>query len=405
MCGIVGVVYGPGGCRDEWTPSEAAELMFKGVEHRGRDAFGWMHYSGGGGSIALRKFAETASAGLDKLKPESEYGIPDDVEWWIGHVRLATHGTELNSVNNHPIVHGQIMGVHNGICYNYKEVLAQTGREHSKAEVDSEAIFAAINKYGIREGLDKLDALAATVWVDRAEPNVVYMATVDANPLCVATSKTGAVYFASEAHILESLGIEFEGEIWRLDDFSIAIWEDAKLQEYSYWADAQEQYLKHQRMGWGGYGGGWHWSDDDIEFTPSTKTTNDEHLDSTINCLDCGSSCSRWETYKAHADEVSCPRCGSDQLVDVYGRIWDGWDSEIGSGDGLTPDEIRRAEIAEALDKEADLILEHGKVYTVEEALANEMLNIPKQTADEQLANGEMTVEEWERINAAAASS
>lgn len=241
MCGIVGVVYGPdGSVAERITPATAAKSMFTNVEHRGKDAFGWMHNTGSG-KIQLRKWAQPATKGLHKLEAAHRHGIPDKTDWWIGHVRLATHGTPNYTHNNHPIVHGNIMGVHNGMVYNYTKVLRDTGRQYPKADVDSEALFAAIDKYGIVDGLDKIDSLAALVFVDKRDPTTIYLATCDANPLIVARSKQGATYFASESWILDKLELEWEEEPWKMADYTILTIKDGVEVEYAHWADPKEK--------------------------------------------------------------------------------------------------------------------------------------------------------------------
>jgi len=67
---------------------------------------------------------------------------------YIGHCRLKTKGSELNNVNNHPIVRKEVVGVHNGMIGNddhlfdiYKKTFPRNG------EVDSEIIFALIEHF------------------------------------------------------------------------------------------------------------------------------------------------------------------------------------------------------------------------------------------------------------------
>ena len=340
MCGIVGVVYGPNGAAaEDWTPAEAAELMFPNVVHRGRDAFGWLHTKADG-HIQIRKFAESATAGLDKVREDHRFGIPKDAKFWIGHVRFATHGHQSYTHNNHPIVHGDIMGVHNGVCYNYSKVLEDTGRQHKKAEVDSEAIFAAINKYGVVPGLDQLDALAAVVFINRQDPSKVYFATCDANPLILARSKGGATYFASESWILDALGIEWDEEPWKMDDYTLHVIENGVAGEYVQYADPKEKQRSGYGSNWYGsyntntprtssYGGGTGGyasrtygtissEPDDgypaLEYDPQTgrmtapgaepASTFIDEVD--LECLNCNWGGDEWE-----AEMGECPLCGS----------------------------------------------------------------------------------------------
>jgi len=59
----------------------------------------------------------------------------------IGHTRAKTTGSELNTMNNHPILIGNIIGVHNGGVRNSKEIFKRHANMTPVGEVDSEAIF------------------------------------------------------------------------------------------------------------------------------------------------------------------------------------------------------------------------------------------------------------------------
>lgn len=355
MCGIVGVVYGPNGSKAEkLTPSKAAISMFPNVEHRGKDAFGWMHRKPDG-NIQLRKFAQNASSGLENLEPSHRFGIPDDAEWWIGHVRLATHGSPSFTHNNHPIVHGDILGVHNGICYNYGTVLNETGRQHKKAEVDSEAIFAAIDHFGIFKGLDKVDALAALVFVDRTNPDVVHLATCDANPLIIGRTKTGATYFASESWILEELGLEWDEDgLWMMGDFTYMKIVDGVQGDYVQWADPKKKsfsgYKSYSSYGYGSYHGGYTGPASEVVYDSRERynewgydEVNDEWYDPTtgrmgsgplaagsvlgpdeVECLSCN-----WDGPEYECESGECPQCGSFAYLVPRGVVSDGTKSAV----------------------------------------------------------------------------
>ena len=334
MCGILGFIAGPNGPGAEvLTPSEMAIQMFPDIVHRGRDSTGWMHYTGKG-TIQLRKFVGPADKPetLKRMDSEQRSGIPDSSKWWIGHVRLATHGTHKYVHNNHPIVHGNIMGVHNGICFNYKDILTQTGRQFKRSEVDSEAIFAGIDKWGIDKGLDKMDALAAVAFVDRTKPNTIHLATCDSNPLIVARSITGGTYFASESWILDELkvyGVVWEEGPWKMGDYSVYTLEDGVNTNYYAYADTKKKWSSgYGSVYSGGYtydsdtdGGGWtsytykgaagstkegsskwweddEWREDDLPIGGSNEVA--------LECLGCG-----WEGLEVEAEAGTCPLCAS----------------------------------------------------------------------------------------------
>ncbi len=181
MCGIFGI-YTTAESRqhEEWSPTEFAQLAFPAIRHRGPHAFGWMSYDGK--AIDVQKFEGDAG----RMENLAKVNIADDVQWLVGHVRYATHGSTDDMRNNHPIPHGDIVGVHNGVLHNHEEVLADTGRQDDATEVDSEAIFAAVNKYGHRAGLRMIEGDMVTVYTRYTKPSFMWFAKSYGRPLVFA---------------------------------------------------------------------------------------------------------------------------------------------------------------------------------------------------------------------------
>jgi glucosamine 6-phosphate synthetase-like amidotransferase/phosphosugar isomerase protein len=65
--------------------------------------------------------------------------------YMVGHTRLSTGSTALDNKNNHPFVSGRVVGVHNGMIFNYKQI--QKEEELTlKGKCDSEVIFSLMDK-------------------------------------------------------------------------------------------------------------------------------------------------------------------------------------------------------------------------------------------------------------------
>lgn len=196
--------YGRGGPdAEDWSPEEIAQIMFPASVHRGPHAFGWMSYNKHEDAITVAKFPGRS----DTPEAMQRMALDPKARWWVGHVRYATHGSPQQMWNNHPIVHKDIIGVHNGVLSNHNLILRETGREDERSEVDSEAIFAAVHKWGHVEGIGKIRGDMVAVYVNRKYPNTVNFARTMGRELYLARSKAGSLVFASEAEIIESLDL------------------------------------------------------------------------------------------------------------------------------------------------------------------------------------------------------
>lgn len=65
----------------------------------------------------------------------------------LGHARLVTNGTQLEDVNNQPVIKDGIVGVHNGIIVNETELWHNHNDLIREYEIDTEIIYALIRKY------------------------------------------------------------------------------------------------------------------------------------------------------------------------------------------------------------------------------------------------------------------
>jgi len=81
----------------------------------------------------------------------------------IGHTRAQTKGDKKFNVNNHPIIAGDIIGVHNGIISNDDTLFKKyEDKIHRAGQVDSEIIFRLIDHF-IKEGKTIVDATKETI--------------------------------------------------------------------------------------------------------------------------------------------------------------------------------------------------------------------------------------------------
>jgi amidophosphoribosyltransferase len=195
MCGIAGYSLEP---RAGISRTLAAQALLTGIAERGADAVGYAHRSPGGSAV-VHKRRSGASALLGEL------AVPQDASEVLVHVRDYTKGHPTIEANNHPVRHGDVVGIHNGIIANDDELFAAHGFERDRPEmsVDSEAIFALAEEFGSNGStLEQLRGSLAAAWLDAREPGVVYVARGVGRPVWVGNSPHGA-FFASTKHALE----------------------------------------------------------------------------------------------------------------------------------------------------------------------------------------------------------
>jgi glucosamine 6-phosphate synthetase-like amidotransferase/phosphosugar isomerase protein len=123
----------------------------------------------------------------------------------IVHVRDYTKGLPAHHGNNHPIRHGHITGIHNGIIQNDDELFAALGAERSirGMTVDSEAIFMALDVLpSADEAFRSLVGSYATAYYDDRDTDNLYVVRGRARPLVIGEAD-GLVMFASTKRALQ----------------------------------------------------------------------------------------------------------------------------------------------------------------------------------------------------------
>jgi glucosamine 6-phosphate synthetase-like amidotransferase/phosphosugar isomerase protein len=195
LCGIAGYSLGPDS-RVERTV--AARALLAGIAERGADAVGYA-YRSPGAAITLHKQRSGATALLDRIH------VPEEATKLLVHVRDFTKGHPSLAANNHPIRHGAVVGVHNGIICNDDDLFDEHGiaRAVPGMTVDSEIIFALAERSRGRTAaaLEKLYGSMAAGWLDEDRPELL-LARGMGRPLWLGTGKH-ELFFSSTRLALE----------------------------------------------------------------------------------------------------------------------------------------------------------------------------------------------------------
>jgi glucosamine 6-phosphate synthetase-like amidotransferase/phosphosugar isomerase protein len=195
MCGIAGYSVSASSRIDR---TLAAQTLLSAIAERGSDAAGYA-YRGPDVPLAVHKQRTGARGLLDRVR------VPAEATQALVHVRDYTKGHPTLDANNHPIRHGSVVGIHNGIVANDEEIFARHGFERAEdgMSVDSEAIFALVQERGSRGAvLEELYGSMASAWLDDRIPDVVFVARGMGRPLWIGASSE-EVFFASTGEALE----------------------------------------------------------------------------------------------------------------------------------------------------------------------------------------------------------
>jgi glucosamine 6-phosphate synthetase-like amidotransferase/phosphosugar isomerase protein len=195
LCGIAGYSLDPDS-RVERTV--AARALLAGIADRGADAVGYA-YRGSGPKVKVHKQRSGATALLERFR------VPGQVHQLLVHVRDYTKGHPSLAANNHPIRHGRVIGIHNGIIENDDELFArhQIARAEPGMTVDSEIIFALaeLSRGRTAAAFEKLYGSMATAWLDEERPELL-LARGMGRPLWIGQGKL-ELFFASTRLALE----------------------------------------------------------------------------------------------------------------------------------------------------------------------------------------------------------
>jgi glucosamine 6-phosphate synthetase-like amidotransferase/phosphosugar isomerase protein len=195
MCGIAGYSLSSRSAVDR---TLAAQSLLAGIAERGADAVGYAYRSAGAYPVVTKQ-RTPASRLLERIS------VPQTATELLVHVRDYTKGHPSIAANNHPVRHGPVVGIHNGIILNDDELLAPhtCARSEPRMTVDSEAIFClAAHSGNDPRALEQLSGSLAAAWLDARVPGAVFAARGAGRPLWTGRGRH-EIFFASTRVALE----------------------------------------------------------------------------------------------------------------------------------------------------------------------------------------------------------
>jgi hypothetical protein len=202
MCGIVGIA-GDMFSREELTMKRL--LLLDSL--RGMDSTGMAAVKIGGKKVEIAKRASHCFNLFDTKSFNEILSAPSALAF-IGHNRSATSGL-IKDVNAHPFQFEHITGVQNGTLED-KDFRMLEDWLGEKYNVDSEALFAAIAKFGVKEvipklskGIDHYKGAWSLVWWDSNDKTLNFLRN-EHRPLWYCYSEDfKQIFWASEFWMLD----------------------------------------------------------------------------------------------------------------------------------------------------------------------------------------------------------
>ncbi len=152
MCGIFGIITKQGANTNKEFVKKGLHTIAKLSMARGKDSSGMVFKNNNQNNFELIK----GDIPVPQLLKSTEYlsilnralhNYQNNISFQaIGHARLVTNGSQLNDVNNQPVVKDGIIGIHNGIIVNDNQLWEQNPDLKKQYEIDTEVLLSLIRK-------------------------------------------------------------------------------------------------------------------------------------------------------------------------------------------------------------------------------------------------------------------
>ena len=224
MCGIFGFIAKKGSYYPKQLLKQTVERIAVLSESRGKDSSGIAFRNERSRTINVIKGAipvsELINEKLVQIEIENYLNINgfnreeslENTFAVIGHSRLVTNGSQLDDVNNQPVIKDGIVGIHNGIIVNVNDLWEKHQQIDRKYEIDTEVLLSLIrskdnnghsSEWNISKAVGEIFGTVATALFFNYKDEFVL--TTNNGSLYILSNFKDILIFASERFILSEL--------------------------------------------------------------------------------------------------------------------------------------------------------------------------------------------------------
>ncbi len=219
MCGIFGFVATSQSTASYAHFRAALDDQFRLADSRGKEAAGWAAMAQDRITVLKEPLSGRQLIRTDRhqqtLRDALGHGPTGLIKplGFIGHSRLVTDGSEQSNANNQPVQRESVVGVHNGIIVNAKQLWQKAEPDQPHSEVDTEALLYWIHRHldqnqtppeAVRKAFALVEGAASVALLVKGRDELLLATNTGSLYLCRSADHQ-LMLFASERHIINQL--------------------------------------------------------------------------------------------------------------------------------------------------------------------------------------------------------
>ena len=215
MCGIFGLIAHRASGLDSRLYKKTVQELFLLSESRGKEASGFATIMDSDIFVHKTPFPAQKLVRSRHFDAIFDHYLEHNQNSFatIGHSRLVTNGYEHFNNNNQPVNKNSIVGIHNGIVVNVKQLWEKYRDEKKESDLDTEIIFTLLGKFlangasfkmALRKVYEEIYGMTTIALFFQNYDNLV-LATNNGSLYYVKDFQNKSFVFASEFHILAEL--------------------------------------------------------------------------------------------------------------------------------------------------------------------------------------------------------